>query len=87
MKTETPYKMMFFASLITFIEEYGYVIKDEVRVQQNAKMRDFLKAAKNLTYKLQKDLPPAAEQLNDEVVDNLFIFEQEFIKAVKDAIE
>lgn len=83
---ETRYRMMFFASLISFVEEYGYVLKDEVRVQQSAKMRDFLSAAKKLTYKLEKDLPQAAEMLNENIKENLFIFEEEFLKEVKKAL-
>ena len=86
MKAETPYKMIFFTAMISFIEEYGYVLKDEVRVQQNSKLRDFLKAADDLTYRFQKDLPPSAEKLNDEVIDNMYIFEEEFITAVRAAI-
>ena len=77
---ETQYRLVFFGALISFIEEYGYVLKDDIRIQQNAKMRDFLKAAKNLTYKLEKDMAPEAEVLNEEIKKNLFVFEEQFIE-------
>ena len=72
MKPEVVYRGAIFGCAVSFLEEYGYYLKDDVGVKNNAKMRDFLKAAKNLTYKLEKDLPPEAEAFSEQVKGMFF---------------
>lgn len=72
MEKQVAYRMAIFGCIVSFLEEYGYYIKDDIRVQQNAKMRDFLKAAKALTYKLEKDLPSGAESFGEDVKGMFF---------------
>lgn len=77
MKPEAVYRGAIFGCAVSFLEEYGYYLKDDVGVKNNAKMRDFLKAAKNLTYKLEKDLPPEAEAFSEQVKGMFFDLAEE----------